>query len=52
MGMVGCNQRMVAGTKMALRFALNAETCRAGEKNNPFVMPLTMGFISRRGLTR
>jgi hypothetical protein len=51
MGPVTGDQDMVARTKIALTFALNAETCRAGKEQDPFVVFLTMGFIRGRRLT-
>jgi hypothetical protein len=51
MGPVSGDQDVVARTKITLTFALNAETRRAGEEQDPFVMSLTMWFIHRRGLT-
>jgi hypothetical protein len=51
MGPVSGDQDVVTRTKITLTFALNAETRRAGEEQDPFVMSLTMWFIHRRGLT-
>ena len=42
---------MVAGTKIALIFALDAQAGSAGKQQDPFVMVLTIGFIRRRALT-
>ena len=51
MGPVSGDQDVIAGAKLALVLAFNAQTRRAGEQQNPLVMSLTMGFIRRRGLT-
>src|SRR5262249_41324107 len=50
MGAASWDQDMVAGTKIALAFALDAQTCRAGQQQDPFVMLLTKGFVRRRAL--
>jgi len=51
MGAVSGNEQMVARTKLALPFTLDVEARRAGEEQDPFVMPLPMRFIRRSGLT-
>jgi hypothetical protein len=40
MGPASNNKNMVARTKALLTLALDAETCRAGEKQYPFIMSL------------
>jgi hypothetical protein len=44
-------QDMVAWTKVTLALALDPQTRRAGEKQDPLVMVLIIRFICRRGLT-
>jgi len=52
MSSVRYDQNIVARTKIALTFALNAEAGRTGEEYDPFVVSLTMGVFCRRRLTR
>jgi hypothetical protein len=52
MGPVRGDQDMVARAKTALIFALDAQTRRPGEEQDPFVVSLTMGLICRRRLAR
>lgn len=51
MAPVSGDEDMVAGAKIALAFALDPQTCRAGKEQDPFVMFLTIWFVCRRGLT-
>jgi len=51
MGSVGSDQNMVTGAKIAFALALDVQACRTGEEQNPFVMCLTMRFVSRCRLT-
>lgn len=51
MGLVGGDQNMVTRPKIALAFALDAETRRTGEQEDPFVMSLTIRSIRRGQLT-
>lgn len=51
MGSVSSDQNMVTRAKIAFILALDAEARRTGEEENPFVMSLTMRFISRCKLT-
>ena len=50
MGAVSGDQNMIAGTEIALTFALNAKASQTREEKHPFVMPLTMGLVGRRRL--
>ena len=53
MSSVRYDQNIVARTKIALTFALNAEAGRTCEEYDPFVVSLlTMGVFCRRRLTR
>jgi len=45
------NQNMITRAKIAFNLALNAQARRTGEKQNPFIMSLTMRFIGRCKLT-
>jgi hypothetical protein len=51
MGPVSGDKNMVARTKIALALALNAETRRTGEEEDPLVMSLAMGSVRRCKLT-
>lgn len=50
MGPASGNENMVARTQRALTFALDPQTGRAGEKQHPFVVILTIGLVDRREL--
>lgn len=52
MGPASGNENMVAWTQIALTFALDPQTGRTSEKQNPFVVILTIGPIDRRELPR
>ena len=45
------DQDMVAWTKVTLAFAVDPQTRRAGEEQDPFIMVLIIRFICWRGLT-
>ena len=50
MGAVSGDQNMIAGTEIALTFALNAKASQTRKEKHPFVMPLTMGLVGRHRL--
>src|SRR5262245_11296428 len=52
MATVGGDQDMVTRTKIALAFAFDPETRRAGEEQDPFVVLLIIRLVRRRRLAR
>ena len=50
MGVVSRNEDVVARTKLALAFALDPQSCRAGKEQDPLVMCLPIRLIRRSGL--
>jgi len=47
---VSGDEDIVARTKLALSFALDAQTRRAGEEKDPLGVALPMRLVRRRGL--